>query len=114
MQYEEKTWICDDLALVGEGKTQGGEYHYLFQWQNRDENKPRTVAIAREDFGTDSGWKMLKAQGLKMTQGSGLTQRLTEHFHFNGDHFTVDYHECDRLAKWRLFIAEWGDYWHAD
>lgn len=85
---ENMTWICDDLALVGEGKTQGGEYYYLFQWQNRDENKPRTVAIAREDFGTDSGWKMLKAQGLKMTQGSGLTQRLTEHFHFNGDHFT--------------------------
>ena len=88
VEYEEETWICDDLALVGEGKTQGGEYYYLFQWQNRDENKPRTVAIAREDFGTDSGWKMLKAQGLKMTQGSGLTQRLTEHFHFNGDHFT--------------------------
>jgi hypothetical protein len=85
---ENMTWICDDLALVGEGKTQGGEYYYLFQWQNRDENKPRTVAIAREDFGTDSGWKMLKAQGLKMTQGSGLTQRLTEYFHFNGDHFT--------------------------
>lgn len=85
---ENMTWICDDLALVGEGKTQAGEYYYLFQWQNRDENKPRTVAIAREDFGTDSGWKMLKAQGLKMTQGSGLTQRLTEHFHFNGDHFT--------------------------
>ena len=88
VEYEEETWICDDLALVGEGKTQGGEYYYLFQWQNRDENKPRTVAIAREDFGTDSGWKMLKAQGLKMTQGSGLTQRITEHFHFNGDHFT--------------------------
>ena len=31
---------------------------------------------------------MLKAQGLKMTQGSGLTQKLTEHFHFNGNHFT--------------------------
>lgn len=85
---EMETWICDDLALVGEGKTATGEYYYLFQWQNRDESTPRTVAIAREDFGTDSGWKMLKAQGLKMTQGSGLTQRLTEHFHFNGDHTT--------------------------
>ncbi|OOF89412.1 hypothetical protein BKG94_02120 [Rodentibacter ratti] len=85
---EKITWICDNLALVGEGKTTSGEYYYLFQWQNRDENTPRTVAIAREDFGTDTGWKMLKAQGLKMTQGSGLTQKLTEHFHFNGDHFT--------------------------
>ncbi|MCR1837673.1 DUF927 domain-containing protein [Rodentibacter caecimuris] len=85
---EKEIWICDKLDLVGEGKTQSGEYYYLFQWQNRDENTPRTVAIAREDFGTDSGWKMLKAQGLKMTQGAGLTQKLTEHFHFNGNHFT--------------------------
>lgn len=85
---EKEDWICDKLELVGEGKTLSGEYYYLFQWQNQDEKTPRTVAIAREDFGTDSGWKMLKAQGLKMTQGAGLTQRLTEHFHFNGDHFT--------------------------
>lgn len=85
---EKETWICDNLELAGEGKTISGEYYYLFQWQNHDENAPRTVAIAREDFGTDSGWKMLKAQGLKMTQGSGLTQKLTEHFHFNGNHFT--------------------------
>lgn len=85
---EKETWICDNLELAGEGKTISGEYYYLFQWQNHDENVPRTVAIAREDFGTDSGWKMLKAQGLKMTQGSGLTQKLTEHFHFNGNHFT--------------------------
>ncbi|MDC2825462.1 DUF927 domain-containing protein [Rodentibacter pneumotropicus] len=85
---EKETWICDNLELAGEGKTASGEYYYLFQWQNRDENTPRTVAIAREDFGTDSGWKMLKAQGLKMTQGSGLTQKLTEHFHFNGNHST--------------------------
>lgn len=85
---EKEDWICDKLELVGEGKTLSGEYYYLFQWQNQDENTPRTVAIAREDFGTDSGWKMLKAQGLKMTQGAGLTQRLTEHFHFKGDHFT--------------------------
>ena len=85
---EKETWICDNLELAGEGKTISGEYYYLFQWQNHDENTPRTVAIAREDFGTDSGWKMLKAQGLKMTQGSGLTQKLTEHFHFNGNHFT--------------------------
>lgn len=85
---EQEMWICDNLELAGEGKNQSGEYYYLFQWQNQDENTPRTVAIAREDFGTDAGWKMLKAQGLKMTQGSGLTQRLTEHFHFNGNHFT--------------------------
>jgi len=85
---EKETWICDNLELAGEGKTLSGEYYYLFQWQNHDEDAPRTVAIAREDFGTDTGWKMLKAQGLKMTQGSGLTQKLTEYFHFNGNHFT--------------------------
>ena len=85
---EKETWICDNLELAGEGKTLSGEYYYIFQWQNHDEDAPRTVAIAREDFGTDSGWKMLKAQGLKMTQGSGLTQKLTEYFHFNGNHCT--------------------------
>lgn len=85
---EQETWICDNLELAGEGKTQSGEYYYLFQWQNPDENTPCTVAIAREDFGTDAGWKMLKTQGLKMTQGSSLTQKLTEHFHFNGNYFT--------------------------
>lgn len=54
----------------------------------RGEKTPNIEAVPLADFGTEAGWKQLKAKGLKMTFGTGLTAKLVEHFHFNGDHKT--------------------------
>lgn len=78
---EKKEWICRDLALAGQGKDSQGEYYYLFQWQNDDEKIPRLEAVHFADFGSDTGWKQLKANGLQMTQSAGLTGKLTDYFH---------------------------------
>ncbi|HDR1052129.1 hypothetical protein CBE90_09700 [Pasteurella multocida] len=85
---EVEKWICNDIQLVGEGKNSNGEYYYIFQWQNEGEKYPNIEAVPLADFGSETGWKQLKAKGLKMTQGTGLTAKLAEHFHFNGDHST--------------------------
>ncbi|WP_053067780.1 DUF927 domain-containing protein [Muribacter muris] len=78
---EKASWICSDVELVGQGKDLQGEYYYLFRWQNNDERTPRIEAVHLADFGSETGWKQLKANGLKMVQGAGLTAKLTEHFH---------------------------------
>lgn len=79
--YEKEKWICDNIELAGQGKDSQGEYYYLFKWQNADEKHPRLEAVHLADFGSETGWKQLKANGLKMTQGQGLTANLTQHFH---------------------------------
>ncbi|CAM3005950.1 DUF927 domain-containing protein [Glaesserella parasuis] len=78
---EKAKWICDNLELKGQGKDPQGEYYYLFSWQNADEQAPRLEAVHLADFGTETGWKQLKANGLKMTTGQGLTANLAQHFH---------------------------------
>ncbi|MFC1011006.1 DUF927 domain-containing protein [Pasteurella multocida] len=77
---EEQKWICSPLKLIGNGKNEQGEYFYIFQWQNADEEKPRIEALNCGDFGTETAWRLLKNKGLKMTAKS-LTQHLVEHFH---------------------------------
>lgn len=78
---EKVKWICDNLTLKGQGKDLQGEYYYLFSWQNADEKTPRLEAVHLADFGSETGWKQLKANGLKMTTGQGLTANLAQHFH---------------------------------
>lgn len=78
---EKASWICDPLQMVGLGKNDEGGYFYVFQWKNSDEKKPRTEAIACGDFGTETAWRALKNQGLKMTPKTGLAQMLVEYFH---------------------------------
>ncbi len=77
---EEQKWICSPLKLIGNGKNEQGEYFYIFQWQNADEEKPRIEALNCRDFGTETAWRQLKNKGLKMT-AKALTQHLVEHFH---------------------------------
>lgn len=81
---ESEKWICDPLELIGKGKNDNGEYFYIFQWQNIDEKEPRTEAINCGDFGSETAWRMLKNQGLKMTPKTGIAQNLVEHFHAKG------------------------------
>lgn len=78
---EKIKWVCDNLELKGQGKDQQGEYYYLFSWQNADEQEPRLEAVHLAEFGSETGWKQLKANGLKMTTGQGLTANLAQHFH---------------------------------
>ncbi|TCT13731.1 putative DNA primase/helicase [Bibersteinia trehalosi] len=78
---EKTAWICNDLELAGKGKDSQGEYYYLFRWQNADEKEPRLEAVHFADFGSEAGWKQLKANGLQMSQSAGLTGKLAEHFH---------------------------------
>lgn len=77
---EEQKWICSPLKLIGNGKNEQGEYFYIFQWKNSDENTPRIEALNCGDFGTETAWRLLKNKGLKMT-AKALTQHLVEHFH---------------------------------
>lgn len=77
---EKQQWLCDPLELVGNGKNDIGEYFYIFQWHNADEKEPRIEAINCGDFGTETAWRLLKNQGLRMTP-KGITQNLVEHFH---------------------------------
>lgn len=78
---EKTAWICSPLELAGQGKDTQGEYYYLFRWQNMDEKSPRVEAVHFADFGSETGWKQLKGNGLQMTQSAGLTGKLTDHFH---------------------------------
>ncbi len=81
---EDLKWVCDKLTLIGKGKNENGDYFYIFQWHNADEKAPRIEAINCGDFGSDTAWRLLKNQGLKMTSKTGITQNLVEHFHSVG------------------------------
>ncbi|WP_439287105.1 DUF927 domain-containing protein [Lonepinella sp. BR2357] len=97
---EKISWICNKLELKGQGKDNQGDYYYLFSWQNTDEKAPRLEAVALSDFGSETGWKQLKAKGLKMTQGQGLVSKLTDHFHQISQQMPTNW-KITKLSGWQ-------------
>ncbi|EFB6630745.1 DUF927 domain-containing protein [Escherichia coli] len=59
-------WLCSSVELLGSGVI-GNEHYRVMRWRDSTTNRLVTMAVPCCGIGDSDGWRLLKANGLKVT-----------------------------------------------
>lgn len=77
-------WLCDDVEIVGIGRSDERSY-IILQWTPEQAEDKITYALALEDLGEKEGYKQLKSNGLKVTNKTTLRNELADYLQCGGN-----------------------------
>lgn len=82
--HEVEKWLCDEVEVVGIGRSDERNYIVL-QWNPEQAESKIIYALALEDLGEKEGWKQLKSNGLKVTNKTALRNELADYLQCGGN-----------------------------
>ncbi|HCB8235171.1 TPA: DUF927 domain-containing protein, partial [Escherichia coli] len=80
-----ETWLCASVELLGAGVI-GNEHYRVMRWTDSTTNRLVTMAVPCCGIGDSDGWRLLKANGLKVTTNGKHRIPLADWMQLGGQH----------------------------
>ncbi|HHY8257597.1 TPA: DUF927 domain-containing protein [Escherichia coli] len=78
-------WLCSSVELLGSGVI-GNEHYRVMRWTDSTTNRLVTMAVPCCGIGDTDGWRLLKANGLKVTTNGKHRIPLADWMQLGGQH----------------------------
>ncbi|EIH5420605.1 DUF927 domain-containing protein [Escherichia coli] len=78
-------WLCSSVELLGSGVI-GNEHYRVMRWRDSTTSRLVTMAVPCCGIGDSDGWRLLKANGLKVTTNGKHRIPLADWMQLSGSH----------------------------
>jgi putative DNA primase/helicase len=103
-----KTWLCDEIEVLGSGRDDAGQQYRLLQWKRQGNGEEIRIAMPSAVIGERECWATLRGKGLTVATTAVARSHLAHYLQREGGN---DWYEIVNLCGWQhgTYVLPNGD-----